>query len=423
MNRISSIIGYIAIVAVIIYFTVSTIIERNIREALDDFEGALEEIEGLRYGDVQFGLLSGDVDIEQLEFDSIQDFTNIKVNSTTLSLDWKDRYRFLVSDEFSIWNIQELNLLFNEISMLEDGVTSWSIESAEFNLAGDVRNTFLEFMQDKLPRRPFQGVISVKEVDLKPPPEFSTSAQIEDLMFPLEDVNIETNYDPGLGMLISQIQLVKGESFRFNSLATVSFEQRPRRELLPMRAIFDFSLLSDMRNHRFDISESGGQIEMDKLSFGGKITLTRQEESFWLPTDAETRLQINRPVLFPSTPFVRKFGPYLQTFGFENGFAELDTLKALLQFDNGILSVEKCTLNADWIKAEVGFQTSFFDNQIYNAPIQNGNIHIFRMSDPIRAGVKFVERQTQTRLFNADGSLDLTLSGQLNAPKVTDLFN
>lgn len=420
MNRSSSIIGYSLIVLLLAYFSIAKILEKNVERAITDVEQSISEIEGLRYEEVEVGLLSGDVKISGIDVDSFREFKNIHISNSQLSLNWKDRFRLLFSSEFPISRIQEIELVLNDVRMIEDGQKHWNVNQVQFNLIGEAENSFLAFLKNTIPGRPFKGTIQIREMSIVPNPAYTGFEMLDAYFLPAENLRIDLDFDPGLANLVADFIFRKADRSAIQAKLTLAFDRSKRYALIPKTAIVDFNADILLQGQRFDLNEDGNQLELQRLLSSGNIKASYQaiEQIAWIPQSAASRIKVRRATIYPSPQFMQKYGLFIQAFGFQQGFAELDSIHARLDFKNGMLDVSSTTLHGDWIQADLGLQADFLTNPTGETPILNGLLKVTKMSDPLQAGLRFIERQTGISLSDSDGQIAIPIDGTLQHPKL-----
>lgn len=427
MNRSwSYIFGYILAGVLLLSFLATFVIEKNVKDALAKADDLVSTSFGLTYKDVDFNLISGFITINEVQIDSIDRFSDINISESGIKLDWKDRYRLLFQSDFSPLQIQNLGLRFSKITMLEDEQIKWSLDEVDVALNGEAKTTFLALFKEKLPRRPFKSVIKAQNISLEPSPILDSIEDHDSFLFPISNITITSTYDPGLTNIHSEIWVSKVKQYAFRANANVVFTQNVQRELLPSKALIDYAFNGAFKKRPIFLSDEGAQFAFETMNSNGTMSWENQQLDFgelWTPTTASAEVSFDDIMIFPSTEFVRKYGIFLQTFGFEQGFAGFTQAKAKLEFDNGDLKLTSGKILAPWVEADITVNSSLFSNEIVESPISNGNITIIKVADPIRAGIRFVERQKQIKIINKSNEIVLDLHGTIGKPRLKNIFD
>lgn len=427
MNRsLSYILGYILAGVLLFGFVATFVIEKNVKDALTKAEELVSTSMGLTYQEVGFNLISGFITINDVHIDSIDKFSEINISESGIKLDWKDRYRLLFQSDFSPLQIQNLGLRFSKITMLEDEEVKWSLDEVDVALNGEAKTTFLALFKEKLPRRPFKSVIKAQNVSLEPSPILDSIEEHESFLFPISNITIISTYDPGLTNIHSDITISKVKQYAFKANANVVFTQNVKRELIPSKALIDFAFNGAFKKRPIFLSDEGAQFAFESMNSNGTMIWENQElESgeLWTPTTASAEISFDDIMVFPSTDFVRKYGIFLQTFGFEQGFAGFTEAEAKVEFNNGELKLSSGKILAPWVEAEIIVNSSLLPEELEESPISNGNITITKVADPIRAGIRFVERQKQIKIINKSDEIVLPLHGTLGKPRLKNIFD
>jgi hypothetical protein len=245
--------------------------------------------------------------------------------------------------------------------------------------------------------------------------------------FPMQNLRLESVYDPGIRTLRTDAYFAKKDTSESRLSLIIVYDDKKQAELKPKRAVLALQTRLNGENRRFKLNSAGSELAFQRIRFTGNLDLDyaysdKTGQFTWIPEVAVTRLAMHKPVLYPSADFMRTYGLLMQTFGFENGFAQFDSLGGNILFNKGILSVSDMRLYADWLDAEIDLKSSLFQNKGFDAPIQDGAITIRKLGSSLLAGVRFLERQTQKKHIRSDGSIKVDIIGTLNAPKLKGLF-
>ena len=427
MNRsLSYIIGYILAGALLLGFIATFVIEKNVKRAISKADEVLSQSIDVTYDDVDFNMISGFITVKDIKIDSISSFSDINISEGGLKLDWKDRYRLLFQSDFSPLQIQNLGLRFSKITMIEDDEIKWSLDEVDVALNGEAKTTFLALFKEKLPRRPFKSVIKAQNVHLEPSPFLGIEGEYDSFLFPISNLTITSTYDPGLTNIYSDISISKVKQYAFKASSNVVFTQNLERELIPSKALFDYGFNGSFKKRPIHLSDEGAQFAFESMSANGSMSWENQQSDssiFWIPTDATSELSFEDIMIFPSTDFVRKYGIFLQTFGFEQGFAGFTKASAKLHFSEGNIQLSSGTIAAPWLEANLSAESSLLIQEMAESPISRGKIVITKVADPIRAGVRFVERQKQIKIINSSDEIVLELQGTIGKPRLKNIFD
>lgn len=424
MSRISSILGYTLVAIMLLYFSVNWFIEDQIARALSRISAWSDSIEGVSFKDVDFYLFSGDIELESLEIERMDPFRAVHADKATFEISWKDRFKFLLERDFSPLRLQGLEIELEGLRMVEKNAAVWTAGFTRLNFSGDLEEAVLSFLKQKATRRSFKTVLEIERANINPPPELTVLLPVSGFVFPVQNLKMETAYDPGIYTLRSDIYMSKQDTSSNHIAVTVVFDNRKREALVPKKAVVDLTSQILSRGRRFMLNEEGNELAIERIDVSGTLEFVYSATTTpaWIPDRARARVGLKSPTIYPSTKIMRQYGPFFQAFGFENGFAELDSVGGSIRFESGLFRIERTRAYADWMEAEINMQSSLFENSGFDAPIQTGSIRFVKLSGPITAGIKFVERQFQKPLFSKDGSLKLELGGTLNAPKIKGVF-
>jgi hypothetical protein len=425
MSRISSILGYLLFALIIVYFSVSSFIENRIETAIKNIATWSEATGKISFDTIDFSFFSGKLEVTDLKMEQLERFNNISADRASVSVSWHERFRFLMEQDFNFGKLQNVAFELHGLKMFDAKASSWTAGYSRIAVAGELRDAVISFLQQKETRKSFKSSMVVERANIVPPPEFMNLIPVAGFIFPIQNLRIESVYDPGIYTLRSDFYFTKRDTSDSKVSATVVFDDNNRKTLLPKRAVLGIQTLLIGEGRQFQLNDAGNELSFSRTRINGAIEMSYvigTKKPSWVPEMANARIALVKPVLYPSAAFLRQYSLMMQTFGFENGFAQFDSVGGNLKFKSGLLLLEDTRIYADWLDADVELGSSLFQNKGFDAPIQNGVIKIRKMSPPITAGVRFVERQTQKKLFKPDGTLVLELAGNLNAPKIKGLF-